>query len=353
LLVSEMMKRNTPFLSLLQMAEMYNVEQDMLFERLLVKLSALRNLFIVAERGWGLEEYMDELGFQLTEKYPDIHICRVDLKPAHDSDSFLELFAAALCHKFPEETKHLKKGHVHTEILEWPSLIARRKKIRVALFLANAHLLYRYTDRFAFLKQVTLKFINQKKCVFCLYGQISHVLMELVQFPGPLCRIGQLIQLKHDPTRNRSASIRKLFQIHEKKIEYTPSVHMSYLVDNHPFYLKLMVWHALIRTNHICTYEIINQAMEDLILHFDYQFRKIEEGLTEKQTGFLRALLERNQKLGSEYIREKYQLGTTGHVARIKMSLEKKELIKKGYLGTHFSDPIFREWFRKRYGITN
>ena len=63
-------------------------------------------------------------------------------------------------------------------------------------------------------------------------------------------------------------------------------------------------------------------------------------------------MLEGNQKLGSEYIREKYQLGTTGHVARIKMSLERKGLIKKGYMGIEFSDPIFREWLENRYGTT-
>ena len=99
---------STPFFSLEQMAAVYKVEQDWLFEKLLEKLNAHGYLILAADQGWGIEEYVSELGFQLTEKNPDIHICYMDMKKAHASTSFLELFAAALSHRFPEVTSSMK-----------------------------------------------------------------------------------------------------------------------------------------------------------------------------------------------------------------------------------------------------
>jgi hypothetical protein len=124
---------------------------------------------------------------------------------------------------------------------------------------------------------------------------------------------------------------------------------MSYVVDNHPFYLKLLAWHALIRTRNTCTTAIIEKALLDLIHHFDYLFYKIVESLTPKQLSFLKALVKGNQKLYSKATRDEYQLGSTSNIARIKQSLERKEIINTGNRETVFTDPIFREWLRRRY----
>ena len=339
----------TPLFNLHQMAEVYNVEQDWLFEKLLGKLNMHRHLILVAEKGWGIQEYVRELGFQLVEKHPDIHICYMDMKPVYNPTSFLELFTAALSHRFPEVTFCKEADHSSIDTLGLPALIAKRKKIRVAVFLTNAHLLHRFRDPVSFLRMLRLNLKNQKNCIFCLYGNNSQSFRELVHYPGPLSGLGQLIQLNHDPTNHRSASIRKLFHDHEKNIGYSTSVHMSFLVDNHPFYLKLLAWHALIRTRHTCTLDIVENAMKDLIHHFDYHFHKIEESLTIKQLSFLKALLAGNQKLYSKATREEYQLGSTGNIARIKLSLEKKEIINTGNRENVFTDPIFREWLRMRY----
>ena len=124
---------------------------------------------------------------------------------------------------------------------------------------------------------------------------------------------------------------------------------MAYVVDNHPFYLKLLAWHALIRTRYTCTTAMVEEALIDLIHHFYHRFYKIAESLTPKQLRFLKALVEGNQKLYSKATRDEYQLGTTSNIARIKQSLERKEIINTANRETVFTDPIFREWLRRRY----
>jgi hypothetical protein len=339
---------DTPFIRLVQMAEMYKVEHDYLFERLLWKLSTSKTLILLAERNFSLQEYVSELGFQLTEKNRDIHICHLDLKTAQNPSEFLNQFVASLSHRFPEATSKLKIDSDSIDALKLPAIIARRKRIRVAVFINNCQLLYRFKGRSSFLRTLRRNLKNQKSCIFCLYGHNNANIRELVNYPGPLNGLGQLYQLKHNPRNHGSVIIRKLFHDHEKHIGYTTSVRMSSLVNNQPFYLKLLAWHALIRTQHTCTNEIVEDAMNDLIKHYDYHFRKVEESLTKKQLSYLVALLEGNQKLYSRAIRDKYQLGSTGNVARIKTSLTNRGILDTGIMDGFFIDPLFSEWLRRR-----
>jgi hypothetical protein len=343
---------NTGFFSLEQMAAIYEVEQDWLFEKFLGKLNAHEHLILSADQGWGLQEYVRELGFQLTENNPDIHICYLDIKSAHSPTAFLELLFATLSQRFPEVTSRRKIDSSSMDPLQLPEIIARRRKIRVAVFIANAHLLHRFRDPIPFLRMLKVKFKNLKSCIFCIYGNSNPYFRDLVQYPGPLSGLGRVFELRHNPMKHRSASIRKLFHDHDKNIGCTNSIYMSHVVDNHPFYLKLLAWHALIRTSHTCTKAIIEKALNDLILHFDYEFRKITDRLTPKQLSFLYALMQGNQKLYSGATRIEYKLGSTSNVARIVLCLERKEIIQTGNMGTGFTNPVFREWLRRHYTVS-
>jgi hypothetical protein len=185
----------TSLITLQQMDTMYKVEQDWLFEKLLGKLNSHRHLILASKQDWGLQEYVKELGFQLAEKHPDIHICYMDIKPAHSSGSFLEMFMATLYHRFPEAMPHMDPDSNNMEILELPTLIAQRKKIRIALFLGNSHLFHRFRDPFPFLRMIKLKLKTQKNCIFCLYGNNNPDFRDLVHYPGPLSGLGQFIAL--------------------------------------------------------------------------------------------------------------------------------------------------------------
>ena len=208
----------TTFLSLEQMDTVYKIEQDWLFEKLLDKLNSHKHLILSADQRWGVQEYVSELGFQLAEKNPDIHICYMDMKPAHSPTSFLELFFSALSHRFPEMTSWIEIDSRSMDTLKLPALIAQRKKIRVAVFLANSHLFHRFKDPISFLRTLKVNLKNQKNCVFCLYGNSHLYFRDLVHYPGPLSGLGQVFELKHNPLNHRSASIRKLFHDHEKNI---------------------------------------------------------------------------------------------------------------------------------------
>ena len=66
------------------------------------------------------------------------------------------------------------------------------------------------------------------------------------------------------------------------------------MVDNPPYYLKPLAWHALIMTRHTCTLAIIENTMNDLIPHSGYHSYKIVENLVQQQLSFLKTLIEGN-----------------------------------------------------------
>jgi hypothetical protein len=342
-----------PFLPFGQIADILTFEQDWLFEKFMTKLNSHRHLLLTADQKWGIRDYVRELGFQLEERHRDIQICYIDVGLAQTSTAFLNLFHTTLLHKF-QGLESLTAVHPSgLASLRMPSAIARKKGVRVGVFLSNIHLFHRYKDADFLLRELRLHFKKQDKCFFCLYGHDTAYLKGLVHAPGPLSGLGQLFELRHDPSKHRSARIRKLFHEHNKRIEFNTSIHMSYIVDNHPYYLKLLTWHTLIRTRNLCTIKTVDEALYDLLLHFEQHFLRIVESLTTRQLSFIKATIEVRFKLCSEAILNAYQLGTSSNVARLKKSLVNKDILDTTRHDTDFVDPVFREWLKIRYFKTD
>lgn len=339
----------TPLISLEHLSCEYIYEQDWLFEKLLGRLSSLKHLAISADQGWGIQEYMKELGFQLLEKNKDIHLCFVDLKPVNSIDSFVEQYTATLGQRFPDATSRIEINKLYLGELKLPELIAKKNKIKIAVFLPNSHLFCRFKDPDIFLTALYLKLRNQKNVVFCFYGNNTPFFRAQILHPGALARFGRPYELNENPVICRSTYIRKVFHDQGKNIGFNTSAQMSYMVDNHPSYIKLLVWHALIKTQNTCTISIAEKALSDLILHYDFRFHKIVEYLTPKQLNFLKALVGEDPKLYSEATREKYQLGSSSNVAKIKQCLQKKQILNAGNKEIEIADPIFRMWLERHY----
>ena len=60
-----------PIFSLEQLDAVYKIDKDWLFDKLLVMQNAQRSAGLLADQARGVQEYVHELGFQLTKKNPD------------------------------------------------------------------------------------------------------------------------------------------------------------------------------------------------------------------------------------------------------------------------------------------
>ncbi len=113
--------------------------------------------------------------------------------------------------------------------------------------------------------------------------------------------------------------------------------------------ILLLSWHSRIRTKSICNHQIVEDALEHLILQFSLQYQILTNSLTIKQLSYLEALLSVDEKLCSRDNLKKYNLGTSANVARLRNRLKNKEIIETVFEETIILDPFYRHWLRAYY----
>ncbi len=69
------------FFSLEKMDALFSIDHGWLFDTLIDRLGTEKNAILYTEPGWEPMEYVNELGFQLAQKCPDIHCLYIDIKP--------------------------------------------------------------------------------------------------------------------------------------------------------------------------------------------------------------------------------------------------------------------------------
>jgi len=78
-------------------------------------------------------------------------------------------------------------------------------------------------------------------------------------------------------------------------------------------------------------------------------FTGITETLTSPQLGLLKALIAGEQQLSSQATLNKYGIGTSGNVNRIRKSLTDKDILDIADDMLVFQDPLYRHWLKYRY----
>jgi hypothetical protein len=120
----------------------------------------------------------------------------------------------------------------------------------------------------------------------------------------------------------------------------------------HPWYTQHFASICYDSTIGYINQNIITHAREALIYVHDSNFREIMRELTTNQVNFLMAVNEKVSRFCSADVLEQYNLISSAHVARVKDSLLKKEIITVDDEGNvSLIDPLFEYWLKYYYFI--
>jgi hypothetical protein len=88
---------------------------------------------------------------------------------------------------------------------------------------------------------------------------------------------------------------------------------------------------------------------ERLINQFSFFFQVQSDSLSSPQINYLHALIMKETKLSGKDVIERYRLGTSANVIKIRQALQEREIIDslEGY--PQILDPYFAEWLKTRY----
>ncbi|NLD22025.1 MAG: ATP-binding protein [Bacteroidales bacterium] len=178
-------------------------------------------------------------------------------------------------------------------------------------------------------------------------NRMKYIFKETEWFSARDVEMIQLASIESKPFTNYIIST---FQRTGRVIEQDMADEIYAFCKGHPWYTQHFASICYDSTIGYINTNIINHAKESLIYVHDAAFKETICELTINQINFLKAINDNVTRFCSADILEQYNLISSAHVARVKDSLLKKEIITVDDDGSVFLiDPIFEYWLKYYY----
>jgi len=119
--------------------------------------------------------------------------------------------------------------------------------------------------------------------------------------------------------------------------------------EGHPYYTQHLAHLCFINTKGFMNNAMFGQAYEELLDVHHRRFTLITDDLTPPQINYLRAVTHNVERFCTVEVLQKYGLNSSANVTRVKMALEKKEILEFKRNKPYFQDPLFKIWFAERF----
>ena len=273
----------------------------------------------------------------LVKKYLSRFIPRISFSPDNMNEFSLSF-----------DWDEVKKDPV--DILNLPENIAASGKKRQVVCIDEFQNISSFTDAEYFQKVLRANWQQHQHTSFCLYGSKRHMMMEVFTSASkPFYQFGDIMFLEKIHLDDWQPFIQKSFRRTGKRINKKNSRMIAEKTECHPYYTQQLAQQCWFRTTGECTGEIIEKAHTDLIGQLSLIFQNMTDTLTATQVNFLKALLNNEAEISSKKNLQKYKLGTSANVVRIKNALLHKDVIDIQPGRIEFIDPLYKSWLARCY----
>jgi hypothetical protein len=236
-----------------------------------------------------------------------------------------------------------------TEILDLPEKIAKAKGFRVVVCIDEFQNIAGFNDSLAFQKLLRSVWQKHDTACYCLYGSKFHMMQELFERQSmPFYKFGDLIHLAKITEKNWRPFIKKRFEDAGKIIDETFISQIIKDTDRHSYYVQQLSHLIWGKTHNAVNEAIYDEALDDMMSQNAILYQRDTEIMSATQLNFLKAVASGERKnLTSAGTLQKYRLGTSANVVKIKKHLLKSEIIDIRNKEVSFIDPVYELWFRK------
>lgn len=340
------------------------------------------NTILISPRRWGKTSLVNKVANEINSSKKEIKIIQLDMFNIRTEEDFYKTLSEnllqAVSNKIEElisNTQKFMKQWVPKitfspdaqqefsfglnweeikkqpdEILGLAETIAQEKSIKIIVCIDEFQNISYFKEPLAFQKKLRSHWQTHQGVSYCLYGSKRHMLMDVFTNPSmPFYKFGSLIFLGKIQENYWIPFIQKQFRNTNKKITKKLSLEIASLAKNHPYYVQQLAQLCWLRTEKEATDSIIEDALDSMVLQLSLLFQNITESLTTNQVNYLKALLDEQKMFSSKKTIEKYKLGTSANVNRLKKALIDKEIIDDRGNEIEMLDPIFAIWLKKYY----
>jgi AAA+ ATPase superfamily predicted ATPase len=350
-------------------------------QRLINNFSSGVNTIIVSPRRWGKSSLVHKVASEMTQKNNPAFTF-IDLSNVKTEEDFYSLYSksiikanaqkidqlAALVKKYlsrfipkisfsPDDMNEfslsfdwdeVKKNPM--DILNLSEKIASSGKKHQVICIDEFQNISSFTDAEYFQKVLRANWQQHQFTSYCLYGSKRHMMMEVFTSSSkPFYQFGDILFLEKIHQDHWQPFIQQAFRRTKKKINKNNSLLIARKTECHPYYTQQLAQQCWLRTVDECTEDIIEEAHDSLIRQLSLIFQNLTDMLTATQINFLKALLNNEREISSKKNLQKYKLGTSANVVRIKEALLHKDIIDIQLGDIQFIDPLFKSWLNRYY----
>lgn len=347
-------------------------------KRLLANFTHGVNTILISPRRWGKTSLVRKVGEEARSS--DLKVVNMDVFACRNAEEFYTLYATELIkqtanrwEEWVENAKRFLSGLVpkisigvdpmtdfalsldfsnqqqNDEVLNLPQKITKEKGIRIVICLDEFQQISEFDNALYFQRKLRSAWQLHQDVTYCLYGSKQHLMTKLFSKQSmPFYKFGDVIYLQKINTSDWISFICRRFEVTGKQISPELAEKVCLTVENHSSYVQQLAWLLWVQTDVEATEAGFQAAYTDLLNQNSMLYYKYIDGLTTYQLNFLHAVAD---DVTSEFTRkeilERYQLGTSANIGRLKTSLENKELIDISGKIVSFNDPVFKLWFKK------
>lgn len=244
----------------------------------------------------------------------------------------------------------LKNNPIGEDILDLPQQIAIKKKKKVVVCIDEFQQVGEFAESDRFQKILRSHWQEQTDVAYVLYGSKKHMMLHIFgEYGSPFYKFGDLMFLPKISLEDWAAYVQERFSTTGKSIDESAAKHLAALVDCHSYYVQQLAQYAWLRTESVCSEDIVDAAFQGMLDSLNLQFVNLMDSLTEKQRSFLCAVGDGAKNLSSVETLSRYRLGTSGNIRILKGALKKRDLIEETGHRVQIQDPVFHQWIQRVY----
>lgn len=357
-----------------------NREQEL--ERLYANLTQGINTMLISPRRWGKSSLVEKLIVEVNRKEEQIKTVSIDLFSAGSEEEFLELFAREVIKASStrwEEWLSVGKEFFHQlvpklsvglnpnidftvgfdwkeikkyrdEILDLPERIAQKKGLKYLICLDEFQNLASFDQYEQFEKSMRATWQRQKAVTYCLYGSRRHMMADIFTNPSkPFYRFGDVLLLEKIKRDKWTVFIQESFENGKKQISEALAALIPEFMADHSWYVQQLAHYTWQKSAKKVKLEDIQAALIELIATNSPFYQREIESISRGQLNLLKAIANKEEKLTSMEMLDKYKLGTSGNVVKNRNVLLNLDIIHDHNGVIEFLDPAFERWFKNYF----
>jgi AAA+ ATPase superfamily predicted ATPase len=351
-------------------------------ERLEMNFKSLINTTIISPRRWGKTSLVENVAEKIRTENKEIKVCMLDIFSVRSEMEFYEHFAKEVLKgtssRWEEMAENAKQFLSHLlpkitfspdsqaeisfgvgwdtmqknpdEILNLPETIAKSKKISVIVCIDEFQSIGDFSESLAFQRKLRSHWQHHHNVGYCLYGSKRTMLLDIFANASmPFYKFGDIMFLQKISNQKWGEFIKKRFEDTGKKIAIEKAEYLAKLVDNHSYYVQQLAQQSWLRTKTICNETIIEESLQSIKNQLSLLFIGQIETMTSTQINFLKAVLDGETAFTSQENLQKYRLGASANIKKIKNALISREIIDISAQKVSILDPIFELWLKKDF----